>query len=176
MFRVILRQLPKDLKEAYMKKLLCFISAIAVIFWFGRSYADYLTKDIFVSNAWVQAIPPSQTTTAAYMVIANNSPKEVVLISASSDIAGSAEIHQMSDMNGMMNMAQLANIHIPALGKVRLQPGGFHIMLINLKKPANKGDNIPIALHFQGGSTIIVDVPVKMQEANDSSNMMGMKM
>ena len=52
------------------------------------AYADDLSKDIFVSNAWVQAMPPSQTTTAAYMIITNNSSKEAVLVSASSDIAG----------------------------------------------------------------------------------------
>ena len=79
-------------------------------------------------------MPPSQTTTAAYMTITNNSSKEAVLVSASSDIAGAVEIHQMSDMNGMMKMAMVSNMHVPALGKVILQPGGFHIMLINLKK------------------------------------------
>ncbi len=125
------------------------------------SYLQFLQKkEIFVSNAWVQAMPPAQKVSAAYMIIANNSQKEVILASASSDIAGATEIHQMSEKNGMMNMAMVSNIHIPARGKVILQPGGYHMMLINLKKPVNKGDIVPITLHFQDGGSIIVNADV----------------
>ena len=138
--------------------------------------AGDLSKDIFISKAWVQAMPPSQTTTAAYMSITNNSSQEAVLVSASSDIAGVTEIHQMSQMNGMMKMAMISNLHILAQGKVELSPGGFHIMLINLKKPVNKGDIVPITLHFQDGSVIVVNAQAKLQQEEDSSSMAGMKM
>ncbi len=140
------------------------------------AYADDLSKGILVSDAWVQAMPPSQTTTAAYMTITNNSTREAVLVSASSDIAGAVEIHQMGEMNGMMDMAMVSNIHIPAWAKVTLQPGGFHIMLINLKKSVNKGDIIPITLHFQDGSAVIVSAQAKLQQAEEPSGMPGMKM
>jgi len=142
-----------------IKNLLCFVIA-TVVFSLAYAHANDLSKNIFVSNAWVQAMPPSQTTTAAYMTITNNSNKETVLISASSEIAGATEIHQMSDMNGMMHMAMSPNVHIPALGKVTLQPGGFHIMLIDLKKPLNKGDIVPITLRFQDGGSTIVNAQV----------------
>lgn len=140
-------------------------SVIAAVVILGVTYAlaDDLSKDIFVSDAWVQAMPTSATNSAAYMVIVNNSPKEISLVSASSDIAGSTEIHQMSDMDGMMNMAMVGQVHIPAQGKVALQPGGFHVMLIDLKKPLHKGDIVPITLRFQDGSTIIVSAQVKSQ-------------
>lgn len=137
--------------------------------------ADNMNKDIFVSNAWVQAMPPSQKITAAFMNITNNSNKEAVLVSVSSDIAGAAEIHQMSEMNGMMNMSMINELRIPALGKVVLQPSGFHIMLINLKKSADKGDIVPITLHFQDGSVVVVKAQVKLQQ-EDRSSMPGMKM
>jgi periplasmic copper chaperone A len=145
------------------KSLLCCIIAGIAVLGGTCAHADDLSKYIFVSNAWVQAMPPSQTTTAAYMVIVNNSSREAVIVSASSDIAGATEIHQMSDMNGMMNMAMVSKIHIPALGKVALKPGGFHIMLINLKKPVNKGDIVPITLHFQDGGSIMVKADVRFQ-------------
>jgi copper(I)-binding protein len=159
-----------------IRNLLCSIVASAAVFFFNYAHADDLSKDIFVSDAWVQAMPPSQTTTAAYMTIKNNSQREVVLVSASSDIAGATEIHQMSETNGMMNMAMVPNIHVPAQGKVTLQPGGFHLMLINLKKPVNKGDVVAISLHFQDGSNIIVNAQVRGQQADDSSSMPGMQM
>ena len=158
------------------KSLLCSIVAITAVFFMSYAQAGDLNKNIIVSNAWVQAMPPSQTTTAAYMSIKNSLSKEVVLVSASSDIAGVTEIHQMSDMNGMMKMTMIPNLHIPAQVKVELSPGGFHIMLINLKKPVNKGDIVPITLHFQDGSVIVVNAQAKLQQEEDSSSMAGMKM
>lgn len=146
-----------------IKGLLLSVIAIATIFFITNAQAEDVSKSILVANAWVQAMPLSQTTTAAYMVITNNSPKEAVVVSASSDIAGATEIHQMSDMNGMMNMAMVKVLHVPAQGKVTLQPGGFHIMLINLKKPVQKGDIVPITLHFQDGGSIIVNADVHDQ-------------
>ena len=159
-----------------IKNLLCSIIAATAFFFMTYTYADDLGKDIFISNAWVQAMPLSQTTTAAYMVITNNSTRQAVLVSASSDIAAATEIHQMSDLNGMMKMAMIPNLHIPAQGKVILQPSGFHIMLINLKKPVNKGDMVTITLHFQDGSVIVVNAQAKLQQEEDSSSMPGMKM
>ncbi len=159
-----------------IRNLLCAIIVIIPIIFSTWVHADNLSKNIFVSDAWVQAMPPSQTTTAAYMVITNNSPKEALLVSASSDIAGACEIHQMSDMNGMMKMVMISDLQIPGLGKVTLKPGGFHIMLINLKKPVNKGDIVPITLHFQDGSAIVVNAQAKPEQGENPSGMSGMKM
>ena len=146
-----------------IRNLLCFIIGAAVTVFLTCAHAEVLSSSIFVSNAWVQAMPPSQKITAAYMVIVNNSKKEVVLVSASSDFAGATEIHQMAEMKGMMHMAMASGVRIPAQGKVALQPGGFHIMLINLKKPVNKGDIVPITLHFQDGESIMVQADVRDQ-------------
>lgn len=146
-----------------IKGLLCIIITSTVFLWGTYAHADDLSKEIFVSNAWVQAMPPSQTTTAAYMDITNDSSREAVLVSASSDIAGATEIHQMSDMNGMMKMDMVGNLRIPAVGKVTLQPGGYHIMLIDLKKPVRRGDIVPITLRFQDGEVMVVNAKVRDQ-------------
>jgi len=122
---------------------------------------DDQVKDVSVSQAWVQAMPPSQTTTAAYLTITNNSGQEAVLVSASSEMAGVTEIHEMGHVNGMMHMAKVDKVRIPAQGKLVLQPGGYHIMMIDLKKPANKGVMVPITLHFQDGTYIIVNAPAR---------------
>jgi len=150
-----------------IKNLLYFIIISSAVIFLTCAHADDLSNSIVVSNAWVQAMPPPEKNSAAYMTIANNSQKEAVLVSASSDIAGATEIHQMSDMNGMMNMTMVSNVHIPPQGKVTLKPGGFHIMLINLKKPVNKGDIVPITLHFQDEGSIIVNADVRDQSGMD---------
>ncbi len=128
------------------------------------AWAEDLSKSVLVSDAWVQAMPPSVPNGAAYMTIANNSFNDIVLVSVSSEIAGVTEIHKMSEMNGMMNMAPVSSqLRIPALSKLLLQPTSVHLMLINLKKPLHKGDIVPITLHFQGGGTVVVNAVVKMQ-------------
>ena len=58
-------------------------------------------------------------------------------------------------------MAKLDYIKIPAHGKIVLGEGGYHIMLIGLKKPVNKGDIVAITLHFKEGSSIIVKADVR---------------
>ena len=64
---------------------------ITAVFFLTGAHADNSNNDITVSNAWVQAMPPSQKITAAYMIIANGSHKEAVLVSASSEIAGATD-------------------------------------------------------------------------------------
>ena len=135
--------------------------------------------DIAVTKAWVAALPQIQTTTAAYMTIENKGKDKEVLISVTTPVAAAAEIHQMSEANGMMKMAMLNNLTIPAMGKVVLGPGGYHLMLINLIKPLKKGDVVPIYLKFDCGCTIEVkaivgDGPDQASSGSSMSNMSGM--
>jgi copper(I)-binding protein len=147
-----------------LKTLLCFLSIVFAPCYLNNTHADNLSTDISVSKAWVMAMPPSQPNSAAYMTISNNSSQEIVMTSVSSDIATSAEIHETSDINDMMHMATITSLHIPAGGSLRLKPGGFHIMLVNLKKPLKPGDAVPITLHFEDGSSATVNAKVRLPE------------
>jgi hypothetical protein len=135
--------------------------------------------DIAVSKAWVAALPPTQATTAAYMTIENKGKDKEVLVSVTTPVAGVAEIHQMLDEGGMMKMAMLKDLTIPAMGKIVLGPGGYHLMLINLVKPLKKGDVVPIYLKFDCGCTVEVkatvgDGPDQASSSSSMSNMSGM--
>ena len=160
-----------------IKNFLWVLIAVASFLNLTSAYADEINKDIVVRDPWVQAMPLSQTTTAAYMTIINNSTQDILITSVSCEMAQSTEIHQMSDMNGMMKMKMLTDLKIPAHDKVELSPSGFHLMLINLKKPVNKeGDMVSLVLHFQNGTKLLVNAPIKMQKADHLSDMAGMKM
>ena len=159
-----------------MNKVFFLMMATVFLGTLAKAHAEELSKGIFVSDAWVQAIPPSQESTAAYMVMTNNTKKEAVLVSAESDIATSTEIHQMSDKNGIMHMAMVSVVPIPAHGKVSLQPGGFHLMLIKLKKIVKRGDQVLLTLHFQDASTVTVNAKVKLGREEIQPAMPGMKM
>ena len=132
--------------------------------------------DIAVTKAWVANLPPTQTTTAAYMTIENKGKDKEELLSVTTPVAAAAEIHQMSEGNGMMHMAMLKSLTIPAKGKVTLSPGGYHLMLVNLAKPLKKGDVVPLYLKFDCGCTILVKANVQdgPDQSSSSSSMTGM--
>ena len=146
--------------------LLCIVLMFVGLMSLNCAYAEESNKNIIVRQVWVRAMPPSQKTTAAYMTIENHSDKELILESASTDVAAATEIHQMSHAGGMMRMKMLKNLKIPANGQVVFESEGVHLMLINLKKNINKGDIIAIVLNFSDGSRLTVDADVR-DEAED---------
>jgi copper(I)-binding protein len=114
-----------------------------------------------VTGAWVREPVPGRPTTAAYAVVENPGAKEVVLVSATSDAAAKVELHEMIRSGDMMKMQQVKEIKVPAAGKVELKPGGFHVMLFDLKKPLKEGDEISLTFTTGGGATIKVPATVK---------------
>jgi hypothetical protein len=117
---------------------------------------------VFIENAWVRPTSPGQDVGAAYMTF--NSKQDVKLISASSDATKSVEIHSMSMQNGVMKMRMLENLTIKAGKPYKLEPGGFHFMLFDLKKPLAAGQYVNFELTFKAGNTEfkqLIKAPIK---------------
>ncbi len=72
------------------------------------------------------------------------------LVGAESPVAGVVEIHEMRMEGNTMRMRPISKLELPAGPAVELKPGGYHIMLMNLKGPLKKGESVPIRLKFQG--------------------------
>ncbi len=134
---------------------------MAVFFILSSVHASAETKNVIVSKAWMRQVPPSQKITAAYMTIENNSDREVVLATASADVAEAVEIHQMKSRDGMMTMEMMKDLPVPARTKVALEPSGIHLMMIGLKNPVQAGDVVAIKLGFSGGDSVVVDTEVR---------------
>lgn len=121
---------------------------------------------IEVSDAWARATAPGQEVGAAYMNL--KSDRKATLTGASSPIAGSVEIHEMSMNNGVMKMRMLETMPLPAGKVIKLAPGGFHLMLFDLKKPLAAGETIEIELSLKvakgKASTQKVSLPVKADD------------
>lgn len=100
-----------------------------------------------IANAWVRATAPGQTITGAFLEV--TSPVRATIVSAESDAAGSAEIHLSAMENGVMRMREVEKVSLPANQAVKFAPGGYHIMLIDLKKTLVAGDKLPLALTFE---------------------------
>lgn len=129
-----------------MKILILFLSLPLI------SHAQNIELDI--QNAWARGTVGSQKTSAVYGEIINPSDAEKTIISATSPVAKRTELHTIQHgANGIMQMSQLAQVEIPAGGVFTLKPGGHHIMLIGLHNPLNSGNEIPITLEFDDGTT-----------------------
>ena len=123
--------------------------------WAGQSWS--------LENAWVRAVPPVSKNTAVYFTIKNFSGKDDVLTNVASDVSVNAELHNVTlEPSGAKSMNKVAQIAIKAGQSLSLKPGGYHIMLIGLKKPLQKGEHVSLRLHFQRAGWVLIELPVKM--------------
>ncbi len=110
---------------------------------------SHAADTVTVTDAWVRLPPPGAQIAAAYLTL---SSKQVLSLSQiSSPAAEAVEIHTMSTRSGVMEMRQLTELELPAGKSVKLEPGGLHFMLINLKKPLKEGDSVQLMLNFKQG-------------------------
>jgi len=120
---------------------------------------------VLIRDGWVQEGPPSQTITAAYMTIENHTGADISLKSASTEVAQTVELHKMELVDGIMKMHRVETIDIPAGGATQLKPGGYHLMVIGLKKELKDGDKVTIALEFSNDVRKTITIPVKPRSA-----------
>ncbi|MDB6061696.1 MAG: hypothetical protein JWM78_1799 [Verrucomicrobiaceae bacterium] len=113
-----------------------------------------------IREGYIRELPPGQTTSAAYMDLVNGSDKSIAIIGASSDSAGTAEIHNHQHNNGMMQMVAVRRLEIPARGHILLAPGSYHLMLINLKHSLHAGEQVGITLFDEQGKFYPVKITV----------------
>jgi periplasmic copper chaperone A len=127
-----------------------------------------------VSDAWVRGTVPAQKATGAFMQI--KSTQGGRLVSAASPVAGVVEIHEMKMDGNVMKMAALPKgLELPAGQMVELKPGGYHVMLMDLKQTLKDGDTVPMSLVVEGKDgkreTVELKAPVKPLGATNPAPM-----
>jgi copper(I)-binding protein len=116
-----------------------------------------LSATISVTDAWARATMPGQPVSGAYMNI--QADADARLLSVSSPLIPQVEVHEMKMDDGVMRMREVKAIDLPKGKTVSLQPGGYHIMLMNLKQPITAGEIVPLSLVIEsGGKQQIVEV------------------
>jgi len=123
--------------------------------------AEGVADKITVNDPYIRAVPPVVKTSAAFMQFQNSDAVEQFLVSASTPAAAAVELHMHTADDGVMRMRQIAHVHLPPNKTVSLQPGGLHIMLFDLTAPLNVGDQVPITLTFEDGSTKEISAEVR---------------
>lgn len=105
--------------------------------------------DIVVTDVWARAVAPGQTTGAAYLTITNNGDAADKLIGAKASLSQSSSLHASRTANGVVAMAPVESVDIPAKGKVELAPGGTHLMIMDLRVPMTAGERFFVDLKFE---------------------------
>jgi copper(I)-binding protein len=123
--------------------------------------ATAVQAQVTVSGAWVRGTVQGQTATGAYMQL--RSADGATLLGADSPAAGIVEIHEMRMEGNTMRMRRVEQLELPAGRAVELKPGGYHVMLMDLKAPLKKGDTVPIKLKVRSKSGQAQDVEVKAE-------------
>ena len=114
-----------------------------------------------VKSAWVRGTVGAQKTTSAYMEI--SSAQGASLVGAESAVAGEAEVHEMRMDQNVMRMRAVPKLDLPAGKTVELKPGGYHVMLIDLKRPLKKGDSVPLKLHIENKDKSVTTIEIKAE-------------
>ena len=140
-----------------MTKILIAILLVQAI----QVFAQDKTKGIKIENAMIKNIPPASSTTAGYMLIKNETNKDINLLKAESDISKVVELHTVNMENGVMKMRQVKSILIKANSSIELKPGSFHIMFIGLKSPLKKDEKKKIRLVFDNGQKENLEMQVQ---------------
>ncbi|RYF04594.1 MAG: copper chaperone PCu(A)C [Oxalobacteraceae bacterium] len=116
-----------------------------------------------VVDPWIRATVPAQKATGAFMQL--KAARATRLLAASSPAAGRVEIHQMEMQGQTMRMHAVDGIDLPAGQAVNLASGGYHIMLLDLKRQLKEGEQVPMTLTVQGADgkrdSVNLTVPVK---------------
>ena len=153
-----------------MRTLSCLLLSGVVTLFSGLSIAQGADPSIQVEDAWARQAPMMPSTGpmhgdtgtgAVYVTLRNTGPAPDALVGASSEAAEVVELHETIRDGEVMRMRPVGKLALPAGATLEMKPGGFHIMLIHLKRALRPGDRVPITLTFEHGTSLALEVPVR---------------
>ena len=130
-------------------------------------------QTVTVADAWVRATVAAQRATGAFLKLTVQGA-DATLIAASSPVAGVTQIHEMAMSDGVMRMGEVkGGVPLKAGQIFELKPGGYHIMMMDLKQPVKPGDRVPLTLTFKqaNGQQTITQVDAEVRGLNGQAAM-----
>jgi len=109
--------------------------------------AAWAQTTVKVEDAWVRGTVSTQKATGAFMRLTPSANAR--LVEAQSPVAGVVEIHEMAMEKDVMKMRQIPGLDLAAGRTMELKPGGYHVMLMDLKQQLKGGDTVPLTLVFE---------------------------
>ena len=129
---------------------------------FEHQHSD--EASIVIEHAWSRSLPPVVPNGAAYLSIINNGQPDT-LVKVSSSIAANSMVHESYIEDDKISMRHVGKVDIAQGQHVEFKPGGYHIMLMGLKKPLSLGTQFTLTLTFEHAGEIEVKVPVIKDKA-----------
>src|SRR6202051_1100180 len=141
-------QMKKTMKKPASVSMTTVIAAVAVL-WCSLAAPVHAQEvragDLVITQAWSRATPGGAKIGGGYLTIENKGSAPDRLIGGSADVASKVQVHEMAMKNGVMTMRPLDNGLMIEPGKtVKLAPGGYHLMLFDLKSPLKHGDTLQV--------------------------------
>jgi len=132
------------------------------------SAQHYEAGNIDIQSPWSRELPPTSPNGAVYLTLTNHGTQPDKLLSASTDVAELVEIHSHILEDGMMKMRRVESVDLPPHKAVLFAPGGYHFMLIGLKRPLEADDRFQLLLEFEQNSQALVEVVVQSSDAQST--------
>ena len=156
---------------------IAFAAALAALLATPVRAEDVKAGDLVISQAWTRATPGGAKTGGGFLTIENKGSAADRLVSASADVAGKVEVHEMAVNDGVMKMRPIEGGLAIEPGKtVKLAPGGYHLMMMNLKNPLKQGEKLPVTLQFEKAGKVTVTLDVEGVGAKGPEGAGGMEM
>ena len=122
-----------------MKKILAIATVAALAAAGGASAHDYQLRTLHIDHPFARATPPGARSGGVFLSVENKGDSADRLLRVSTPVAGTAELHQMVMDAGVMRMRAIAGLDVKPGDRLVLQPGGYHVMLTDLKRPLQAG-------------------------------------
>ena len=144
-----------------MKKLiLAALGAVLQVSSIGTSFAQS-KGDLEIEKPWARATPPGAAVGGGYLTIRNKGAAGDRLVGVSSPASARVEMHEMAMEKDVMRMREVKGVDVPAKKSVEFRPGGFHLMLMELKAPLRQGDKVQVTLRFEKAGEVKTELVVE---------------
>ena len=116
--------------------------------------------EVRIADAWIRALPGALPA-AGYFTLANTGSKAVALTGAESPICGMLMLHRSQSEGGVGRMEDVAQVPIPAGGRIAFAPGGYHLMCMDPKPALKPGSKAPVTLRFSDGTVLAASFDIR---------------
>ncbi len=151
-----------------MKKYLITLCSIFLVI--PSTFAMSAQPELLIDQAWVQEGPPNARVLAGFMHIKNNSKQTITIISAHSEQFKKIEFHRTVHADGMARMEKQENLTIKPGEVLKLEHGGFHLMLITPVNKLKAGDKVELSMTLSSKTVLPLTLQVRTPEGDQSQH------
>ena len=152
------------------KSIFWFFLALFSVLLMTANAAEFGLKGITVSNPYLVVFGKNAKSGAGYFVISNKNSYPVVLNKVTAEF-GKAMLHKTDvDKKGVAKMKHLESVELPGNGLLKLEPGGTHIMFMNISIEFDESRKYPVTLIFEEQGSLDIDLELKSAKKSQKAH------